>query len=324
MTMGSNRADSEKGAGNNSNSVPPGQHGGQIGFAILAIVVVFVAVWMQVQGRRALLNDANTTLDAATASVDGFRPDFWQLPDEPLLGFVEIPAGVFRMGSDPVEDRQAYENERWSETERQGSMFLPDFYIGRFEVTVGQFAVFAQDSSRAFVPEAFAAEPDHPVTNITWTDALAYCRWLQNQMLESARTPGQLRDLLASGWTLTLPSEAQWEKAARGADGDIYPWGNRLRQDRANFDSATTRPVGSFDCPECRSGLSDMSGNVWEMTRSPFQPYPYTGDDDGENLSGDALWIMRGGSYADGPPNIPGCGAGWRCPGGGGGGGLGG
>jgi hypothetical protein len=62
--------------------------------------------------------------------------------------------------------------------------------------------------------------------------------------------------------------------------------------------------VGSFDCPECAFGLSDMSGNLWELTRSLYQPYPYDPGDDPEDLLADALWVMRGGHFADPENNV--------------------
>lgn len=102
---------------------------------------------------------------------------------------------------------------------------------------------------------------------------------------------------------MTLPSEAQWEKAARGTDGRIFPWGNEPRPDRANYRRSSAAPVGSFACPECPFELSDMSGNVWELTRSPNRPYPYDPTNK-IDLDTDALWVMRGGSYADPDQNI--------------------
>lgn len=287
-----------------SGAAQAGQHSGIIGFIILSVLVAFVAVWMYVQGRQALLPSEPAQVAAAGAVIDGFRADLWQLPDEPMLGFVEIPAGKFLMGSNPAVDRQAYENERWSQDSRQGTVDLPRFYMARYEVTVGQFSAYVQDTGRAFVQEALSVEPDHPVTSVTWTDALAYGRWLQTRLLANAQTPAAIRDLLAAGWQITLPTEAQWEKSARGSEGAIYPWGNRLLEGQANFGSDSTRPVGSYDCPDCSYGLSDMSGNVWELTRSPFEAYPYSNEVDLESLGEDALWVMRGGSYADSPANI--------------------
>lgn len=278
--------------------------GGRAGFIALAVLVSFVALWLAVQGRQALRPADRAVGLTDDTSLPGFRANAWQLPDEPLLGLVEIPAGSFLMGSDPAVDRQAYENERWSEALRQGTVELPAYYIGRFEVTVAQYRAFVLDTGRAALPEALAAPPDHPITQVTWADALAYCRWLQQRLLDSDQTPAQLREKLQAEWQLTLPTEAQWEKAARGAAGAIYPWGNQLEEGRANVGTGATRPVGSVPCPECQYGLSDMSGNVWELTRSPYQPYPFTDADDRDTLGADALWVMRGGSFADGPANV--------------------
>ena len=231
--------------------------------------------------------------------VSGFRADAWFLPDEELLGFVEIPAGPFLMGSDATADALAFDIERWSDASAQGTPDLPAFYIGRYEVTVAQFGAFVEETGFRVDDQALSGLPDHPVASVSWPDALAYGRWLENTLREWPQTPPLLRRLLREGWRIGLPSEAEWEKAARGTDGRIYPWGNEPRPERANFEARGTTPVGSFACPECAFGLLDMSGNVWEWTRSPYQPYPYDPTDDRDNLEADALWVMRGGSFGD-------------------------
>jgi formylglycine-generating enzyme required for sulfatase activity len=243
-------------------------------------------------------------LTASIGDLSGFRSDAWYLPDEELLGFVEIPAGPFLMGSDPALDRMAFDNEWWPGARPQATVDLPTYYIGRFEVTVAQFAAFVEDMGYRASDEAFREPPDHPVAAVSWADALAYSRWLEKTLREWPETPPELGRLLRDGWRVTLPTEAEWEKAARGSDGRIYPWGNDGRRDRAVYGAQSTAPVGSVECPECPFGLSDMSGNVWEWTRSPYQAYPYDETNDREDLEADALWVMRGGSFSDEERNV--------------------
>jgi formylglycine-generating enzyme required for sulfatase activity len=125
-----------------------------------------------------------------------------------------------------------------------------------------------------------------PVVSVSWYEAAAYCRWL------SAQTGDNYR----------LPSEAEWEKAARGDDGRSYPWGNRAPDEtRANFDRAVgrTTPVGSYPAGASPYGVLDMAGNVWEWTRSKYRDYPYDPDDgreEGSNRSG-ARFVIRGGGW---------------------------
>jgi formylglycine-generating enzyme required for sulfatase activity len=216
-----------------------------------------------------------------------------------LGDFVEIPAGTFTMGADRSRDELAFDNERPEHT-----VDLPAFFIARHEVTAGEYKKFAQAGKWSVDQRAAAIADTHPVAFVSWTDALAYCRWLDSQLKASSSTPSRIAQALREGWRVTLPTEAEWEKAARGTDSRRFPWGNELRRDRANFAAASTVPAGSINCPECAHGLSDMAGNVWEWTRSPLQPYPYDPSDDRSNLDADALWVMRGGGFADPSPQL--------------------
>ncbi len=247
--------------------------------------------------------DARVPLPPA---LDGFRADLWYLPDDSTLGFVEIPAGAFTMGSDPTVDRLAFEVERWSASSRQGIVDIPAFRLARTEVTVAQYAAFVNATGHPVLDErALRGSPDHPVAFVSWTDAVAYARWLDSALRErSGDLPPPLGRLVEGGWSVSLPTEAQWEKAARGDDGRVWPWGMEPRTDRSNFGSGATVRVGSFPCPECPYPLFDLSGNVWEWTRSPYQPYPYDESDDGAGLGAEALWVMRGGSFADGAQHV--------------------
>ena len=275
-----------------------------------AAVALVLAAWGSLALSQSLSRaDTGGALSSAAFALPVELPDFladtWFLPDDDLLGFVEIGAGSFTMGSDPVVDTLAFATESWGEGRAQGSVDVPSFLMGRYEVTGAQFAAFVQATGYRFADErAFASPPHHPVAWVSWTDALAYTRWLDSTLREDESTPAALARRLSDGWRIGLPSEVQWEKAARGTDARIYPWGNEPRPDRANYRSRGTTPVGSFECPACAHGLADMSGNVWEWTRSPYQPYPYREGDDGDDLDVEALWVMRGGSFGDSEQHV--------------------
>ena len=274
----------------------------RVGLTALIALVSIAAVGMYMGPSSSAATSGTGSASASPVGpeqVAGFRSDAWHLPDTELLGFVEISEGPFLMGGDVTTDPQALDHERWSAASAQGMVNVPTFYLGRSEVTVAQFRAFVEATGFAADVRVFQAPPEYPVRPISWTDALAYSRWLQSEMEASPNTPPVLRELFGEGWRVTLPSEAEWEKAARGADGRLYPWGNEPRADRANFGETGTMPVASFDCSECPYPVFDMSGNVWEWTRSPYEPYPYDASDDRESLEADALWVIRGGSYQD-------------------------
>ena len=291
-----------------------------VGPAILAVLVIGAAVWLGLQPTPGAGTPGTGPVPPAAAPSDlpGFRADAWFLPDDPQLGFVEVPAGPFLMGTDPAADEQAFDNERWPASgQAAATVNLPAYLIGRYEATVAQFAAFAADAGFAADPQALAAPPNHPVAHVSWPDALAYCRWLDAVLREAPQTPPALAERLQAGWQVTLPSEAQWEKAARGTDGRRYPWGAEMRRDRiapsgggaemrrdrAAPSGGSAASVGSVPCPECPWGLADMSGNLWEWTRSPYRPYPFDDAARGD-LAVDALWVMRGGSFTDPARNL--------------------
>jgi formylglycine-generating enzyme required for sulfatase activity len=125
-----------------------------------------------------------------------------------------------------------------------------------------------------------------PVVYASWHDATMYCRWLSE----------------ATGKPYRLPSEAEWEKAARGRDGRIYPWGNEWQAGRCNSREEgvrTTTPVGTYALGKSPYGVLDRVGNVWEWTRSHYGEYPYDPTDGREDPDTQAPYVLRGGSYYD-------------------------
>ncbi len=255
------------------------------------------------------------------SALDGFRADAWYLPDAARLGFVEVSAGPFTMGSDPAADPLALDVEGWGEGRMQGTVDVPTFYLARTETTVAQYAAFIRATGHSLPDARTLRGPlDHPVAFVSWPDAVAYARWLDRAIRVRPEAAPQVAALLDDGWRVSLPDEAQWEKAARGDDARIYPWGSEPRPDRANFRTRGTTPVGSLPCPECPHPILDLSGNVWEWTlspyrRYPFRPFPDAADLDSNamdlnpdamdrnpnemDLDADALFVMRGGSFAD-------------------------
>jgi hypothetical protein len=183
-----------------------------------------------------------------------------------------VPAGVFIMGSDKSRDEQADEDET-----PQYPVEVGGFAIGQHAVTVAEYACAVRAKAVSEPPESDSVDwqkqqthPDRPVVCISWDNALAYCTWL-------AKTTGQR-------WR--LPTEAEWEKAARGSDGRIYPWGDIFDDARYNTiegNARITTPVGSHPTGESPYHVQDMSGNVWEWTSSLHWPYPYRKDDGRES-----------------------------------------
>ena len=216
-----------------------------------------------------------------------------RLPFEPEM--ILIPAGEFLMGSDPRKDKAATDREQ-----PQHKLYLPDYHIAKTPVTNAQYAAFVQTTGHE-APEHWqnGKIPDgkdaHPVVNVSWHDAMTYCKWLAE----------------ATDKPYTLPNEAEWEKAARGPDGRIYPWGDTFDTGKCNVgesDIEDTTPVDKYPQGASPYGLLDMAGNVWEWTRSlwgmewekPDFKYPYSERQaERENLDAakNVYRVLRGGSF---------------------------
>lgn len=233
-----------------------------------------------------------------------FRADTWYLPDEPLLGFVKIAAGPFIMGSDPQRDKEVSAHERPAHP-----VTVPAYWISRWPVTVSQFRACVADSGMNLRdPQGLGGIDNQPVVSVTWHEARQYCAWLTRKLRAWPAAPAAIATAVQSS-DVTLPSEAEWEKAARGNDGRVYPWGEKADPNRANYDETgigAITAVGCFLEGASPHKVEDLSGNVWEWTRSlwgadataPTYGYPYRPDDGRENLAApdDVRRVVRGGA----------------------------
>jgi formylglycine-generating enzyme required for sulfatase activity len=173
------------------------------------------------------------------------------------MEFMKVPAGKFLMGADKIERGIPYH-----------------YWVGRFPVTNQQYSQFHRARMRYY---SFPKGRDlHPAGNISRLNADEYVKWLNEHVVD-----------LPSGYYFQLPSESEWEKAARGTNGRIYPWGNELIRacNTREKNIGETTPVGTYS-PQSDSpfGAADMAGNVWEWTRSLNQ----------ENIG-----VIKGGSFGD-------------------------
>jgi ribose/xylose/arabinose/galactoside ABC-type transport system permease subunit/formylglycine-generating enzyme required for sulfatase activity len=189
---------------------------------------------------------------------------------------IQIPAGPFIMGSDTGNEDEAPVHE----------VDLPAFEIDKFEVTNADFAQFVEATGYETDAEkegrtknwqsAAEGKDNHPVIFVSWNDAVTYCQWAGKR----------------------LPTEAEWEKAARGTDGRMYPWGNEWDASKANVKDIGLRGtacVGSFGAGASPYGVEDMAGNVWEWTADWYEAYP--GSDYESDYFGQKFRVQRGGGW---------------------------
>ncbi len=178
-----------------------------------------------------------------------------------------VPAGRFMMGSDTGSEDEKPPH----------AVSLEPFYIDQYEVTNARYKV-CMNASACTAPHYQyydrAEIENHPVIYVNWDQAVAYCQW------RGAR----------------LPSEAEWEYAARGDDGRTYPWGEGLAPDQANPKARETNPVGSYENGKSPFGLYDMAGNVSEWVNDLYDPYP-GGDANANPGFGQNFRVVRGGAW---------------------------
>jgi formylglycine-generating enzyme required for sulfatase activity len=232
----------------------------------------------------------------------GLRDD--GLPD---IVWREVPAGPFLLGSTD-EDDQAWDDEK----PQHGHEIETPYGISRYPITSAQYAAFVQaggygerrywtetgwawrEEGNVTGPEDYGTPfnlPNHPVVGVSWYEAVAFCRWLTEQLRH--------RGELGPDEAISLPTEPQWEKAARGADGRVYPWGGNPDPERANYGDTrigTTSAVGCFFDGGSPYDVEDLSGNVWEWCGTKWQG-SYERYQPNSPLSGGDPRVLRGGAF---------------------------
>ena len=250
--------------------------------ACLALMACGVWAWRGLQAPKEPQQPSPPELVYLRTNREGFR-EYRNPKDGSEV--VLVPAGPFAMGSDAdPHARPAHKVE------------LGAYYLGRLEVTNRQFKRFLRESGYQVVAPRWDVydEPgreDYPVVHVSWFDAVAYCQWAG----------------------MRLPSEAEWEKAARGPKGWKYPWGPTWDRNRCNnmamddpallkkmveLDAERgTTPVGSFPSGASPYGVLDLLGNAVEWCSSKYKDYPYRATDGREEADTGSLRVLRGGCW---------------------------
>jgi eukaryotic-like serine/threonine-protein kinase len=224
------------------------------------------------------------------------------------MTLVFVPAGEFTMGSDAddaLAECQKFRSDcqrRWfTNEEPPHSVNVDAFWIDQTEVTNRMYALCVEagvcqepTSTGSDTHSSYYGNPEfdnYPVIYVDWSMAKTYCEWADRR----------------------LPTEAEWEKAARGENASVYPWGDTFDGSLVNFCDtncsspltnksfndgfADVAPVGSYPSGKSVYGALDMAGNVWEWVSSLYEPYPYDATDGRENLTSSDLRVLRGGTW---------------------------
>jgi len=278
------------------------------------------------------LKDVRLLAGDLLGRLDDPRPDV----NCPVPSMVPVPGGVLRMGSTPAQVErwnEAAGGDYYNDELPQHEVTLPDFAIGKYPVTNAQFRLFWEakgyEQEKFWTPQGWAwrrgeYEPDlsyiadedwrrlvkewldlrtvkrrarpffwdiqpwnlpnRPVVGVTWFEAVAYCNWLSQE----------------TGVQYRLPTEAEWEYAARGPSSWEWPWGDTFDPACANTSESgleQTSPVGLFPGGKTWCGAQDMIGNVWEWCSSLYRRYPYQADDGREDPYTAGTRVLRGDSW---------------------------
>lgn len=248
--------------------------------------------------------------DALAALGDPrFDPQRSYLPADEMLGFVHVAADPdFRIGTRKVDEKRVIVLADTLLFDETNDALSPtsEFYIARYPVTIRQFKAFVDATGFQLGNAGVLRDPgSRPVYFVSWYEALAYCSWLQEMLATSPALQGSpiARLIREQVSRVTLPTELEWEKAARGGLRDkVFSWGDTPDPNRANCSKSRIFDMSAVACfPPNGFGLCDMIGNVSEWTSSHYKPYPYLADDGREDLNSEVDRVVRGGSFGMNP-----------------------
>ena len=267
---------------------------GGILVALFLLAGLGVAGYLIIKWRQQQQQQPTPTPTATPAQTPKPTPN--QTPEPPPHAEpVPLPGGTFRVGRDdvpPVSDRYSRDYLTWLYSQWPAhDVSIKPFAIDRTEVTNAEYAEFVKETNHAPPPGVWdgdrpkPGEEQLPVSNVSLDDARAFAEWRSRR----------------DGVTYRLPTEEEWEYAARGGDpARLFPWGNRWEEGRANLGAASARPVGSFPQGNTPQGVADMIGNLWEWTST--EASLYKGNDRVKLGAGERGWfVIRGGSFESRP-----------------------